>query len=593
MAIVYTKTDQGLTVATGTGAPVHTAIAGDRYTDTANGNTYQYTTSWQIISYGASGVSGSGTTNYVSKFTGTSAIGNSLIQDDGTTVGLGIAPNAGVKLYVSSSAMTAVAGITSLSGSQGVTGSSNGIGVGTNVGSKGSAAFSTATNVGVQGESTGGTLSYGGEFNGSNGSNYSIGVIASGLSTGGTIALGGYFYATGGLSNYSLRLQDGTQGIGKVLTSMTANGDAQWQTPAGGLTYFTEGQNTTAPNATVPVDSLTAVTATTNGDIAIVPKGTGAFSLAVADNLVTGGNKRGTNAVDLQSIRSSNSQVASGVSSFLAGNGSTASGSYSSAIGNLNFAIGVYSSAIGYGNTSSGNVSYTFGSSCTASNANAIAMGNRAKATGDSSICLASYFYSDSTASGGNSTLVGCGTVAGSFALGLGFQVTTGGAQATAIGYSSNTFSTIGRVAIGGVAGGTGEAQKGIIQYRQRTTDATPTILTTNNAVAFGDNAGSQLALQNQQVMRFKGSITAKKSGTTDIAIWDIDGVIVRGANAASTVLTVGNVNVVTNIPAWVTPTLAANTSVNVGGLLITITGVIATNIQWFAAIDTVENIYA
>ena len=72
---------------------------------------------------------------------------------------------------------------------------------------------------------------------------------------------------------------------------------------AGGLTYFTEAQNTTAPNATVPVDSLTAVTATTNGDIAIVPKGTGAFSLAVADNLASGGNKRGTNAVDLQSMQ--------------------------------------------------------------------------------------------------------------------------------------------------------------------------------------------------------------------------------------------------------------------------------------------------
>lgn len=57
MAIVYTKTDQGLTIATGTGAPVHTAVAGDRYTDTANGNTYQYTTSWQTISYSAIGFS--------------------------------------------------------------------------------------------------------------------------------------------------------------------------------------------------------------------------------------------------------------------------------------------------------------------------------------------------------------------------------------------------------------------------------------------------------------------------------------------------------------------------------------------------------
>ena len=433
---------------------------------------------------------------------------------------------------------------------------------------------------------------------------------------------------------------------------------------ASGLTYFTEAQNTTTPNATVPVDSLTAVTSTTNGDIAIVPKGTGAFTLAVADNTFAGGNKRGQSSTDLQTNRTFATQVASGNYSFIgAGRNNSATADYSIAMGLTSIAGGTYALAIGYNNTanaegtvalgfqssstaicavsigqassasgtdcvaigrgnsasgvqtiaigksctasstgsvalgytntSSGSLSYTFGSSCTASNANAIAMGNRAKATGDSSICLASYFYADSTASGGNSTLIGYGSAGGTYALGLGFSVTAGGAQATAIGYSANTFSTIGRVAIGGVAGGTGEAQKGIIQYRQLTTDATPTILTTNNAVAFGDNAGSQLALRNQQVMRFKGSITAKQSGTTDIAVWDIDGVLVRGANAASTVLTIGNVNVVTNIPAWVTPTLAANTSVNVGGLLITITGVIATNIQWFAAIDTVENIYA
>jgi hypothetical protein len=52
MAVTYTKTEQGLTVATGTGSPTHTAVAGDRYTDTSNGNTYQYTTSWKIISCG-------------------------------------------------------------------------------------------------------------------------------------------------------------------------------------------------------------------------------------------------------------------------------------------------------------------------------------------------------------------------------------------------------------------------------------------------------------------------------------------------------------------------------------------------------------
>ena len=49
MAVVYSKSDQGLTVTTGTGVPSHSAIAGDRYTDTSNGNTYQYTTIWNLI----------------------------------------------------------------------------------------------------------------------------------------------------------------------------------------------------------------------------------------------------------------------------------------------------------------------------------------------------------------------------------------------------------------------------------------------------------------------------------------------------------------------------------------------------------------
>jgi hypothetical protein len=455
MAIVYTKTDQGLTVATGTGAPVHTAIAGDKYTDTANGNTYQYTTVWNLMPL------------------------------------------------------------------------------------------------------------------------------------------------------------------------------------SGGLTYFTEAQNTTAPNATVPVDTLTAVTATTNGDVALVPKGTGAFTLAVADNLVAGGTKRGPNAIDLQTSRTVNSQVATGARSFTAGSNntasaddsvaigrgcvanafysvaiglqSTASGSYANAFGFSNLSSGQNSFSNGYGNTASGGYAVAIGNSniasntgtvamgisCTASNANTIAMGNRAKATGDSSICLASYFFANSTASGDNSIVVGYGTASGSRSMCLGFGTTAAGSS-SAIGDSANTFSTLGRIALSGSSlGNAGDNQKGIISYRQRTTNATPTILTTNNATTFGDNASSQLALQNQQVMRFKGSITAKQSGTTDIAVWDIDGVIVRGANIASTVLTVSNVNVVTNIPLWVTPILAANLSTSVGGLMITVTGVVATNIQWFAVLDTVENIYA
>jgi len=49
-------------------------------------------------------VTGTGTTNYVSKFTGTSTVGNSQIQDNGSTVGIG-ALNASYKFYVNSGNM--------------------------------------------------------------------------------------------------------------------------------------------------------------------------------------------------------------------------------------------------------------------------------------------------------------------------------------------------------------------------------------------------------------------------------------------------------------------------------------------------------
>jgi hypothetical protein len=49
-------------------------------------------------------VTGSGTTNYVAKFTGSTAVGNSQIIDDGTNVGIGVSPE--VKLDIASSGTT-------------------------------------------------------------------------------------------------------------------------------------------------------------------------------------------------------------------------------------------------------------------------------------------------------------------------------------------------------------------------------------------------------------------------------------------------------------------------------------------------------
>ena len=58
-------------------------------TGTSGAATYSSSTGVLNIPNYATGVGGSGTTNYIPKFTGSSAIGNSLIYDNGTNVGIG------------------------------------------------------------------------------------------------------------------------------------------------------------------------------------------------------------------------------------------------------------------------------------------------------------------------------------------------------------------------------------------------------------------------------------------------------------------------------------------------------------------------
>lgn len=70
---------------------------------------------WEEIAGSGSGnIQGSGTANYVPKFTDTETIGNSQIRDDGTGVGIGVAPSAVYKLDISGSqrnTLTAAGGL--------------------------------------------------------------------------------------------------------------------------------------------------------------------------------------------------------------------------------------------------------------------------------------------------------------------------------------------------------------------------------------------------------------------------------------------------------------------------------------------------
>lgn len=95
-------------------------------------------------------------------------------------------------------------------------------------------------------------------------------------------------------------------------------GDQTWATPLG-LTGFIASQNTAAPNNTVNASRLLVDAASTNADAVVQPKGTGSILAQLPDNLTSGGNKRGINAVDLQTSRTSATHVAAAPYSVISG----------------------------------------------------------------------------------------------------------------------------------------------------------------------------------------------------------------------------------------------------------------------------------
>jgi hypothetical protein len=141
----------------------------------------------------------------------------------------------------------------------------------------------------------------------------------------------------------------------------------------GGLTNFTESQSTYSNS----VSSIFEASGTdTNINAVLSPKGNGALIAHEPDGTTAGGNARGSYAVDLQTIRTAATQVASGNYSIIPGGWSNiASSGYSVAMGSQNTSSGGSAHSYGYSNTSSGSYSFAFGVSNSATDTYAIAIG--------------------------------------------------------------------------------------------------------------------------------------------------------------------------------------------------------------------------
>jgi hypothetical protein len=136
------------------------------------------------------------------------------------------------------------------------------------------------------------------------------------------------------------------------------------------------------------------------------------------------------------------------------------------------------------------------------------------------------------------------------------------------------------------IAGLVGATQSGLLLLGRQTTDATATTLTSNTSAASTIN---QVILPNNSAYFFRGEVIAGVTGAGDTKGWTIEGVIKRGANAASTVLvgttvmsSYGDAGAVT----WVVAVTADTTN---GGIAVTVTGAAATTIRWVVKIETTE----
>jgi hypothetical protein len=135
-----------------------------------------------------------------------------------------------------------------------------------------------------------------------------------------------------------------------------------------------------------------------------------------------------------------------------------------------------------------------------------------------------------------------------------------------------------------------GSSQSALLVLARQTTDATATALTSNTAAATTNN---QVILPNNSAYFFTGEVISGVTGGGNTKGWTIEGVIKRGANAASTALvgtpTVTSTYADAGASTWAIAVTADTTN---GGIRVTFTGQAATTIRTVCQIRTTEMTY-
>jgi hypothetical protein len=182
------------------------------------------------------------------------------------------------------------------------------------------------------------------------------------------------------------------------------------------------------------------------------------------------------------------------------------------------------------------------------------------------------------TASGAGASILG------------GYQNVASGNRSSVLGGRFGTTRSITSNAVfssNPIADNSGVSQSALLVLGRQTTDATATILCSDANAA---STANQVILPNNSAYFFTGEVVSGKTAAGDTKGWTIEGVIKRGANAASTAL-VGTPTVTSSYADAGASTwdIAVTADTTNGGIRVTFTGQAATTIRTVCRITTVE----
>jgi len=243
-----------------------------------------------------------------------------------------------------------------------------------------------------------------------------------------------------------------------------------------------------------------------------------------------------------------------------------ASNAFAAIVGGDSHSAGGQYSFIGGGTGHSAGSSYS-----------AIIGGQSNTASGSSAAVVSG---SNNTATGNSAAVIG-GTSNGADGSN---SVIAGGANGTARSIFGNFVTP---ASINPISPSSGRTQTATLLLGRPTTDATATVLTSNTSAAGTTN---QVILPNNSAYTFQGTCIANVTGGGTTSGWKFEGVIKRGANAASTTLVAAvTPTVIAQDVGAVTWVLAITADTTNGGIKVEVTGAAATTIRWVCKIETTE----